>query len=143
MLGVSHVLQCLFVLDEAQGVQCPSLSLPAHQDKAAKLIPCLPISNTTNTHSTRATAHSCAHAFISASAAHTPRLTTPSPPHPKPRMRSHPYLPMLSNVTNMRPPTWFTHRRNDYGQLGLGDINNRGDQPGEMGAALPPVDLGL
>jgi E3 ubiquitin-protein ligase HERC3 len=26
---------------------------------------------------------------------------------------------------------------NDFGQLGLGDINNRGDGPAEMGAALP------
>ncbi|MBL8777474.1 MAG: hypothetical protein JNK12_16145 [Acidimicrobiales bacterium] len=31
---------------------------------------------------------------------------------------------------------------NDYGQLGLGDTAERGDQPGEMGDALPPVDLG-
>ncbi|NOU32878.1 MAG: hypothetical protein HOO96_33655 [Polyangiaceae bacterium] len=32
--------------------------------------------------------------------------------------------------------------RNDDGQLGLGDTNDRGDGPGEMGAALPTVDLG-
>jgi cysteine-rich repeat protein len=31
--------------------------------------------------------------------------------------------------------------RNDYGQLGLGDTENRGDEPGEMGDALPAVDL--
>jgi hypothetical protein len=31
---------------------------------------------------------------------------------------------------------------NDFGQLGLGDFDNRGDDPDEMGAALPPVDLG-
>jgi uncharacterized protein (TIGR03382 family) len=31
---------------------------------------------------------------------------------------------------------------NGYGNLGLGDANHRGDQPGEMGAALPAVDLG-
>ncbi|GLC43533.1 RCC1 domain-containing protein 1 [Pleodorina starrii] len=31
---------------------------------------------------------------------------------------------------------------NNAGQLGLGDTNARGDEPGEMGAALPPVDLG-
>jgi len=31
---------------------------------------------------------------------------------------------------------------NDQGQLGLGDKNNRGDAPGEMGDALPTVDLG-
>ena len=30
---------------------------------------------------------------------------------------------------------------NRYGQLGLGDTNARGDQPGEMGAALPVVAL--
>jgi cysteine-rich repeat protein len=31
---------------------------------------------------------------------------------------------------------------NDVGELGLGDMNNRGDAAGEMGDALPPVDLG-
>ncbi len=31
---------------------------------------------------------------------------------------------------------------NQFGQLGLGDTNNRGDNPGEMGDALPAVDLG-
>ena len=31
---------------------------------------------------------------------------------------------------------------NLYGQLGLGDTTNRGDQPGEMGDNLPAVDLG-
>jgi len=31
---------------------------------------------------------------------------------------------------------------NDHGQLGLGDTERRGDAPGEMGAALPAVDLG-
>jgi len=31
---------------------------------------------------------------------------------------------------------------NAYGQLGLGDIDNRGDAPREMGSALPAVDLG-
>ncbi len=31
---------------------------------------------------------------------------------------------------------------NSSGQLGLGDTNNRGDQPGEMGDNLPAVDLG-
>ncbi|MBI4676690.1 MAG: hypothetical protein HY748_03835 [Elusimicrobia bacterium] len=31
---------------------------------------------------------------------------------------------------------------NDYGQLGLGDTSRRGDGPGEMGDALPAVDLG-
>lgn len=31
---------------------------------------------------------------------------------------------------------------NLYGQLGLGDTRNRGDQPGQMGDALPAVDLG-
>eukprot|EP00198_Chlamydomonas_reinhardtii_P010948 XP_001700285.1 predicted protein [Chlamydomonas reinhardtii] len=31
---------------------------------------------------------------------------------------------------------------NSEGQLGLGDTNNRGDNPGEMGDALPAVDLG-
>jgi alpha-tubulin suppressor-like RCC1 family protein len=32
--------------------------------------------------------------------------------------------------------------RNLEGQLGLGDTQNRGDAPGKMGAALPPLDLG-
>lgn len=32
---------------------------------------------------------------------------------------------------------------NAFGQLGVGDTANRGDQPGEMGAALPAVDLGI
>ncbi len=32
--------------------------------------------------------------------------------------------------------------RNDKGQLGLGDTENRGDDPGELGAALPHVALG-
>lgn len=31
---------------------------------------------------------------------------------------------------------------NSYGQLGLGDIDARGDDPGEMGNFLSPVDLG-
>lgn len=31
---------------------------------------------------------------------------------------------------------------NNSGQLGLGDVANRGDDPGEMGSALPFVDLG-
>ncbi len=31
---------------------------------------------------------------------------------------------------------------NEFGQLGLGDTENRGDDPGEMGEALPTVDLG-
>ncbi len=33
-------------------------------------------------------------------------------------------------------------RWNGLGQLGQGDTNNRGDQPGEMGSNLQPVDLG-
>jgi alpha-tubulin suppressor-like RCC1 family protein len=32
--------------------------------------------------------------------------------------------------------------QNDVGQLGLGDVNNRGDGPGEMSNALPVVNLG-
>eukprot|EP01084_Bolivina_argentea_P002370 4369_1 len=32
--------------------------------------------------------------------------------------------------------------RNDYGQLGYEDTNNRGDDPGEMANALLEVDLG-
>ncbi|CAM9641828.1 unnamed protein product, partial [Choristocarpus tenellus] len=33
--------------------------------------------------------------------------------------------------------------KNDKGQLGLGDTNNRGDEPLEMGDALPAVNLGV
>lgn len=33
--------------------------------------------------------------------------------------------------------------QNTYAQLGLGDTQNRGDDPGEMGDALPAVDLGV
>ncbi len=32
--------------------------------------------------------------------------------------------------------------KNDFGQLGLGDTTNRGDNAGEMGDALAPVSLG-
>lgn len=32
---------------------------------------------------------------------------------------------------------------NTYGQLGLGDANDRGDQPGELGDALPTIALDL
>lgn len=32
--------------------------------------------------------------------------------------------------------------RNDHGQLGLGDLQNRGDLPGQMSTALPAVDFG-
>ena len=36
----------------------------------------------------------------------------------------------------------FCWGRNNQGQLGLGDRVNRGDAPGQMGKALPPVPLG-
>ena len=32
--------------------------------------------------------------------------------------------------------------RNEHGQLGQGDLENRGDTPDEMGDDLPPIDLG-
>ncbi len=32
--------------------------------------------------------------------------------------------------------------RNNWGQLGLGDTEDRGDEAGEMGSALPPLDFG-
>eukprot|EP01083_Nonionella_stella_P173427 598183_1 len=32
---------------------------------------------------------------------------------------------------------------NGYGQLGLGDINNRGDEANEMGENLPEIDIGI
>ncbi len=32
--------------------------------------------------------------------------------------------------------------RNQYGSLGLGDVEDRGDEPGEMGEQLPAVDVG-
>ena len=31
---------------------------------------------------------------------------------------------------------------NVFGQLGYGDTNSRGDEPGEMGDFLPPINLG-
>ena len=43
-------------------------------------------------------------------------------------------------LTNATVKCWG---KNDKGQLGLGDIDNRGDGPNEMGAALPIVDLGV
>jgi alpha-tubulin suppressor-like RCC1 family protein len=33
--------------------------------------------------------------------------------------------------------------KNDFGQLGQGDSNTRGDEPNEMGTNLVPIDLGL
>ncbi len=42
-------------------------------------------------------------------------------------------------ITGGRVKCWGD---NPFGQLGLGDSENRGDEPGEMGAALPYVDLG-
>ena len=36
----------------------------------------------------------------------------------------------------------FDLRNNVYGQLGLGNTESRGDDPNEMGEALPEVDLG-
>ena len=32
--------------------------------------------------------------------------------------------------------------KNETGQLGIGNTVNRGDKPGQMGSALPEVDLG-
>jgi hypothetical protein len=66
-------------------------------------------------------------------------------------------LPLIDLGVNTIPATFRTGGRtcvqfsdgtlkcwggNARGQLGLGDINNRGDIPGEMGAALPVIDLG-
>jgi alpha-tubulin suppressor-like RCC1 family protein len=49
----------------------------------------------------------------------------------------HPYTCAL--LDNGEVKCWGDNRD---GALGLGDINNRGDEAGEMGDALPAVDLG-
>lgn len=36
----------------------------------------------------------------------------------------------------------FCWGNNGFGQLGQGDVEDRGDEPGEMGSSLRPVDLG-
>ncbi len=46
---------------------------------------------------------------------------------------------MCALLNNNKIKCWG---QNSLGQLGLGDTNNRGDQPGEMGDNLPFVDLG-
>lgn len=57
---------------------------------------------------------------------------------PPPRQRA--------NSLDCLPPCVFISRlcfrgENAAGQLGYGDENARGDEPGEMGAALPPVPI--
>ncbi len=34
-------------------------------------------------------------------------------------------------------------RNNEHGQAGQGDNEDRGDAPGELGEALPAIDLGI
>ena len=48
-------------------------------------------------------------------------------------------LHVCARLTGNRVKCWG---RNTYGELGLGDTENRGDEPDEMGAALPFVDFG-
>jgi hypothetical protein len=47
--------------------------------------------------------------------------------------------PACATLDNDSVKCWGS---NSNGQLGIGDINDRGDTPGEMGDALPFVDLG-
>jgi len=42
-------------------------------------------------------------------------------------------------LTNGEVKCWGS---GEFGKLGYGDVTNRGDEPGEMGDALPAVDLG-
>ncbi len=66
-----------------------------------------------------------------------------------------PFLDLGSNETVAKIQAGYEHTcalfesgrvkcwgRNQFGQLGLGVSDNRGDQPGEMGDSLPFVDLG-
>jgi len=48
----------------------------------------------------------------------------------------------LAHTCAIEGPTLKCWGRNGFGQLGLGDNVSRGDNPNEMGAALPAVDLG-
>ncbi len=49
------------------------------------------------------------------------------------------YYRFCAVLTDGRLKCWG---QNEYGQLGLGDTDNRGDDDGEMGDDLPFVDLG-
>ncbi|EFJ46855.1 hypothetical protein VOLCADRAFT_92579 [Volvox carteri f. nagariensis] len=45
-------------------------------------------------------------------------------------------------VMSASPETLKCFGSNTFGQLGVGDLDNRGSQPGQMGSALPTVNLG-
>lgn len=63
-----------------------------------------------------------------------PCHTASTAPPPPPTATHQPYLAHASSIPCSG---------NDYAQLGLGDTADRGLEPGDMGASLPPVDAEL
>lgn len=72
------------------------------------------------------------------------RTTLPQVPGVRLAHRRFPYHMSycLSYTFVIRTRCTAARSTNWYGQLGLGDMATRGDQPGDMGSGLAPVDLG-